>query len=161
MSYCVGLGYDIHRLKKGRSLFLGGIKIDYPCGLLGHSDADVLIHAICDALLGAAGDCDIGEHFPDSDERYRNMSSRIIAKKVIQILKRNKFKICNIDSIVVAERPRLSIYKEAIRVSLAEIFELPRSKVLVKAKTNEGLGKVGQGKAIAAYAVVLLSKEAK
>jgi len=156
MNYRVGLGYDIHRLKSGRPLFLAGVRIPFKQGLLGHSDADVLLHAVCDALLGAAGLGDIGDHFPDSDIRYKNTASSYFAKKIFEILKRDGFKICYIDTVIIMERPKLASFKEAIRKSLANIFSLQPNQVSVKAKTNEGLGPVGQSKAIAAYAVVLL-----
>jgi 2-C-methyl-D-erythritol 2,4-cyclodiphosphate synthase len=151
-----GIGYDIHRLVAGRKLLLGGVHIPYPKGLKGHSDGDALLHAIVDAALGAMGEGDIGEHFSDSDPKYRNADSALFAMKVIKLLKQNKLKISSIDSTIIAEAPKLSGYKEKIRNSVAKIFSVPASKVNVKAKTNEGLGEIGQKKAIACFAVVAL-----
>lgn len=154
----VGIGYDIHRLVEGRALFLGGVKIPYRKGLSGHSDADVLLHAVCDALLGAAALGDIGEHFPDTDPAYRDIRSTQILKEVALLLKKHKFTISNIDTVVITEEPKLSSFKCAIRESIARILKIGVVRVAVKAKTNEGLGDLGAKKAIAAYAVALISK---
>lgn len=149
----IGIGYDIHALEKGRPLILGGVRIPHSKGLSGHSDGDVLFHAIVDALLGAAGEGDIGGHFPSQDPRYKGADSRFFMKKAKEILKRRRFKIVNIDSVVLAEAPNLGPYKEKLRSSIAAALGAPVSGVSVKAKTNEGFGAVGRKQAIACYAV--------
>jgi len=154
----IGIGYDVHRLVKGRKLFLGGVQIPYHKGLLGHSDADVLIHAICDALLGAAGCGDIGMHFPDSDSKYKDISSIKLLKNVVARLKKLHYSINNIDAIIVAERPSLSTLKAKISKNIAKELKIPARKVSVKATSHEGLGPIGKGQAISAYAVVLINK---
>ncbi len=154
----IGIGYDVHRLHKGRKLFLGGINIPYPKGLLGHSDADVLLHAICDALLGAAAEKDIGTHFPSSDSAYKGISSVKLLEKVHSVLKKLKYSICNIDTVIVAERPKVSRFKAAMAKQIARVLKLSARQVSVKATTTEGLGVIGRGQAIAAYAVALLKK---
>lgn len=156
MKYKVGIGYDIHRLVAGRKLFIAGLAIPHTKGLLGYSDADVLLHAICDALLGACGCADIGEHFPDTDPKYKNISSIKLLKKILESIIKKKNKICNVDTVVIAEEPNLSAYKELMRQSLAKILNIKNDCVNIKAKTNEGLGCIGRKNAIAAYAVVLL-----
>ena len=153
-----GIGYDIHLLVSGRKLLLGGVPIPYSKGLKGHSDGDVLLHAIVDAALGAMGEGDIGDHFSDQDARYKNADSRIFIGKVATLLKSKKLKISMIDSTIIAEAPKLTQYKEAIKRSVAQMFGVPVSKVNIKAKTNEGLGAIGQKKAIACFAVVSLIK---
>lgn len=159
MDYRVGIGYDIHRLVEGRKLFIGGIEIPYIKGLLGHSDADVLLHAICDALLGAVAEGDIGEHFPDSDPKYHNISSVELLKKVADLIKNKGFKINNLDGIVIAQEPLLSPFKKQIREGIASTLKIQESCVNIKAETNAGLGEVGRKEAIASYAVALLVKE--
>lgn len=154
----IGIGYDVHRLVKGRKLFLGGVQIPYHKGLLGHSDADVLIHAICDALLGAAGCGDIGMHFPDSDSKYKDISSIKLLKNVVARLKKLHYSINNIDAIIVAERPSLSTLKAKISKNIAKELKIPARKVSVKATSHEGLGPIGKGQAISAYAVALINK---
>lgn len=156
----VGIGYDIHRLVEGRKLFIGGVEIPYVRGLLGHSDADVLLHAICDALLGAAAAGDIGERFPDTDERYLNISSAALLQETAALIRQKGFRISQIDSIVIAQEPNLSPFKKQMREKIAAIAGLDRESVSVKAKTNEGLGELGRKEAIAAYAVAALSTEA-
>jgi len=158
MQHRIGLGYDIHRLVGGRKLLLGGVLLPYKEGLLGHSDADVLLHAVTDALLGAAGGPDIGELFPDTDSKYRGISSTKLLEKAVVLIKKKGYGINNIDTVVVAEAPRLSPFKKAIRQSLAKILEIPQARVNLKSKTNEGLGSIGKRKAIAAYALVMLTK---
>jgi len=150
----IGLGYDIHRLVAGRRLFLGGIKIPYGKGLLGHSDADVLIHAICDALLGAVGAGDIGEHFPDTDAKYKGISSVKLLKEVAGILGKKGFCVGNVDAVVVTEEPRLLRFKDSMRKSISTALKIKKDLVNVKAKTNEGLGEIGRKEAIASYAAV-------
>ena len=152
----VGLGYDIHRLKKGRKLVLGGITIPFKSGLLGYSDADVLIHSVIDSLLGAISAGDIGKHFPVGDTRYKDISSVVLLKTIASLLKKNKIRIGNIDSIIVAEKPRLSGYTASMEKKLASALGIPKTRICVKAKTAEGLGDVGKGRAIEAYAVCLL-----
>lgn len=152
----IGIGYDIHRLRKGRKLILGGTEIPYSKGLLGHSDADVLLHAISDALLGASNLGDIGQHFPDTDPKYKNISSRIILKKVYQLIRKKGYKIENIDSVIIAEEPKLAPYIPQMKKNIAKILEITDEKVSIKAKTNEKLGYLGKKQAIAAQAVVLL-----
>ncbi|MGA2775682.1 MAG: 2-C-methyl-D-erythritol 2,4-cyclodiphosphate synthase [Candidatus Omnitrophota bacterium] len=159
MEYRIGIGYDIHRLVEGRRLLLGGVEIPYIKGLLGHSDADVLIHAISDALLGAMGEPDIGEHFPDTDPKYLGISSVELLKKVLDILKSKKYRICNIDAVLVAQEPTLVPFKAQIRKKLSEILKIKENCLNVKAKTNEGLGEMGNKEAIACYANALLLKE--
>jgi len=156
----VGIGYDIHRLAENRKLFIGGVEMPYAKGLLGHSDADVLLHAICDALLGAMGEGDIGEHFPDTDPRYYNISSMELLKAVDALVKSKGFSINNIDAIVIAQEPVLSPFKKQMSENIAGVLNLNRDSVNVKAKTNEGLGELGRKEAISAYAQVSLIRPA-
>ena len=150
----VGIGYDIHRLVPGRKLLLGGVEIPHATGLLGHSDGDVLLHAVTDALLGAAGLGDIGRLFPDTDPKVKGISSEVMLAKALELL-RGKWTIENVDVTVVAEAPRLSPHHEAIRSKVAALVGCPR--VSIKAKTNEGLGYIGNKEAIACYAVAQLN----
>lgn len=152
----VGFGYDIHKLVEGRKLILGGVEIPHRLGLLGHSDGDVLIHSIIDALLGALSLGDIGEYFPDNDEKYKDISSTILLKEVAKILKRKKVKISNIDITIIIERPKLTDYKKEIKKSIARILEINKDKINIKAKTNEKIGNIGKEKAIVSFAVVCL-----
>ena len=154
----VGIGYDVHRLEKGYSLIIGGVRIPFERGLKGHSDADVLVHAICDAILGALALGDIGEHFPDSDERYERISSLVLLSKVNEKIKSSGYRVENVDSIVVAQKPKLSPYKFQMRKNIAEVLEIPVDRVSVKATTTEKLGFEGRGEGISAQAVVLLRK---
>jgi 2-C-methyl-D-erythritol 2,4-cyclodiphosphate synthase len=156
--YQAGIGYDIHRLVKGRKLFLGGVRIPYPKGLSGHSDADVLLHAICDALLGGMGLSDIGEHFPNTDIKYRGIRSTELLKKVTQLMKKNGFSIVNLDTTVVAQAPRISLRRLEIQKNIARILHLKPKAVNLKATTAEGLGDIGKNKAIAAWCVALLRR---
>lgn len=153
MSYRIGIGYDIHKLVKGRKLILGGVNIPFKKGLLGHSDADVLTHAICDALLGAAGLGNIGEHFPNTEKEYKNISSMVLLGKVKLMLKQNGLKIGNIDSTVIAELPKIGPHKNKMRQSISSILEIEKSNINIKATTNEGISDLGKTKAIAAFAV--------
>ena len=150
----VGFGYDIHPLVTGRPLILGGVNIPFEKGLDGHSDADVLCHAVTDALLGAAALGDIGEHFPDTDPAYKNARSIDLLGRVVAKLHEAGYAIGNVDSTVVAEAPRLLPYKEKIHTTIASALTIDKQKVSVKAKTQEGFGPVGRGEAVAAYAVV-------
>lgn len=152
----IGMGYDVHRLTEGRDLILGGVKIPYEKGLLGHSDADVLLHAVMDALLGAAALGDIGQHFPDTDEAYRGISSLELLKRVGELLEEHLFWIGNIDATVIAQRPKLAPYREQMRKNIAEALQIPVSRVSVKATTEEGLGFTGTGEGIASHSAVLL-----
>jgi 2-C-methyl-D-erythritol 2,4-cyclodiphosphate synthase len=162
MEYRTGIGFDIHRLVAGRKLFLGGVEIPYIHGLLGHTDADVLLHAICDALLGAVGEGDIGEHFPDTDPRYAGIASAELLKATYNLVKTKNFLIVNLDTIVIAQEPILLPFKKQMQQKIAQILNIQEDIVNVKAKTNEGLGEIGKKEAIAAYVVVsLVSKEAK
>ncbi len=153
----IGTGYDVHRLTEDRKLILGGVDITYEKGLLGHSDADVLLHAIMDALLGAAALGDIGKHFPDSDERYKGISSILLLREVGRLLEENNYIIENIDSTIIAQRPKLATYISDMRQNIAKALGLEISQVNVKATTEEGLGFTGAGEGIAASAVCLLS----
>jgi len=158
MDYKVGIGYDIHKLVEGRKLILGGLEIPYSKGLLGHSDADVLLHAICDALLGAIGEPDIGEQFPDTDPKYKGASSVELLKKVLGLVNKKGFLVNNIDSIVIAQEPPLSAHKSKIQKNVASILGIDEDNVSIKAKTNEGLGQIGAGSAIASYAIASLMR---
>jgi 2-C-methyl-D-erythritol 2,4-cyclodiphosphate synthase len=150
----VGIGYDCHRLVAGRRLVLGGVEIPYELGLDGHSDADVLAHAVIDALLGGAGLGDIGEHFPDSDERYRDADSIALLETVVTTVVAGGFEIVNVDCTVVMEAPKLGPHREAIREALARALGLAQTRVNVKATTGESMGFVGRGEGVAALAVV-------
>ena len=152
----IGNGYDVHRLVKGRRLVLGGVDISHDKGLDGHSDADVLVHAMMDALLGAAALGDIGKHFPDSDERYRGISSMQLLAHVERLLRDRGYRIGNIDSIVAAQQPKLASYIEKMRQNVAECLRLPIDPVSVKATTTERLGFEGREEGISAYAVCTL-----
>jgi 2-C-methyl-D-erythritol 2,4-cyclodiphosphate synthase len=152
----IGTGYDIHRLVEGRKLVLGGVEIPFEKGLLGHSDSDVLTHAICDALLGAAALGDIGTHFPDNDPRWAGASSLDFLARVVELVTEKGYRVANVDSTVMAERPRLMPYVQTMREKLASALQIDVDQVNIKAKTNEGLESVGRGEAMAAQAVVLL-----
>ena len=152
----IGTGYDIHRLVEGRKLVLGGVGIPFEKGLLGHSDSDVLTHAICDALLGAAALGDIGTHFPDSDPRWAGVSSLEFLAHVVELVSQKGYRVANVDATVMAERPKLMPYVQAMRERLASVVQIDVDQVNIKAKTNEGLESVGRVEAMAAQAVVLL-----
>ncbi|MDD3905962.1 MAG: 2-C-methyl-D-erythritol 2,4-cyclodiphosphate synthase [Candidatus Omnitrophica bacterium] len=154
----IGFGYDIHRLVDDRKLVLGGVEIPYIKGLLGHSDADVLLHAIADAILGAVALGDIGEHFPDTDPRYKGIQSKELIKKVVAIIREKGYAIKNVDSVVLAEEPKIGPFKEKMLSELSAMLGVTRESVSIKATTNEGVGSIGRGDAIAAYAVVLLEE---
>lgn len=154
----IGHGYDVHRLVEGRKLILGGVEVPFEKGLLGHSDADVLAHAVMDAVLGAAALGDIGKHFPDTDPEYSGADSLKLARRVAEILHENGWKIENIDSTILCQRPKLAAYIPAMREKLAEAFGLPVEAVSVKATTEEHLGFTGEGLGIAAHAVALIEK---
>ena len=154
----IGFGYDAHQLIFGRELWLGGIKIDYELGLYGHSDADVLIHAICDALLGAAGLRDIGYYFPDNNADFKNIDSKILLEKTIQLVRNEGFEIENIDSTICAEKPKINPFIDQMKIKLAEVLQILPKNIGIKATTTEKLGFVGREEGMAAYAVVLLNK---
>ena len=156
----IGQGYDVHRLVEGRRLIIGGVDIPYEKGLLGHSDADVLLHAVMDALLGAAALGDIGQHFPDSDERFKGISSIALLKEVGKILQENGYMIENIDSTVIAQRPKLLPYRPQMAENIAAALGIEKEQVSVKATTEEGLGFTGTGEGISAQAIALLSSVA-
>jgi 2-C-methyl-D-erythritol 2,4-cyclodiphosphate synthase len=154
----IGTGYDVHRLSGGRKLIIGGVEIPSDKGLLGHSDADVLLHAICDSLLGAAGLGDIGRHFPDTSPKYKDMSSLLLLAEVRRLLSEAGFRVNNIDATIVAERPRMSPHIPAMVANIAAAVSVDRTLVNVKATTTEGLGFTGRGEGMAAYAVCTIKK---
>lgn len=158
LPYRIGIGYDIHKLVEGRDLIIGGIKIPFEKGLLGHSDADVLIHAIIDALLGALALQDIGTLFPDTDEKYKNADSTLLLKEVLNLVKEKGYKIGNLDSNIIAQAPKMMPHIPAIKEKLSEILELEKENISVKAKTKEKLDAVGEKLAIETNAVVMLYK---
>lgn len=155
----VGIGYDVHRLIEGRKLILGGVEIPYLKGLDGYSDADVLIHALCDALLGAVGAGDIGELFPNNDPTYQGISSLKLLLEVASLISKRGYSILNVDATIVAQEPRLSPFKEKMRESIAKVLNIEEGDVNIKATTPKGLGDLGRGEAIAAYAVVSINKK--
>jgi len=159
MEYRVGLGYDVHRFVKGRKLFLGGVQVPYPQGLEGHSDADVVLHAVCDAILGALGKGDIGEHFPNTDQRYKDISSLKLLEMVQGYVKTAGFAVQNIDAVVIAQEPAIKDYKMRMQEQIGRVLDLPAQRVNIKATTNEGLGFIGRTEGIAAQASVLLIKK--
>ena len=159
MQQKIGIGYDIHRFVEGRKLFLGGVEIPYPKGLQGHSDADVVLHALCDALLGALGKGDIGELFPDTDQQYKNISSLILLKKVYELIQKEGYSVNNVDTVIQAEEPNLKDYKSQMRFHIAYALALNETDVNIKATTQERLGAIGKVQGIAAFACVLLTKE--
>jgi 2-C-methyl-D-erythritol 2,4-cyclodiphosphate synthase len=152
----IGHGFDVHRFRRGRRLMLGGVEIPHALGLWGHSDADVLLHALINALLGALGEGDIGTHFPDSDPRYKGIASTKLLAKVVGIMRRKKHRLINADVTLIAQRPKLSPYYAAMRKSVAQQLGIAESRISIKATTTEKLGALGQGKGMAATAVVLL-----
>ena len=154
----IGMGYDVHRLVKGRNLVLGGVAIPFEKGLLGHSDADVLVHAVCDALLGAAGLGDIGIHFPDTDPKFKDISSIKILSKTIEMLNVKGFRVINLDATIMAEAPKLSPYKGEMQKNIARVIEIEPECVNVKATTLETLGMIGRGEGMAACCVALIEQ---
>src|ERR1044071_3521778 len=152
----IGQGFDMHRFARGRKLVLGGVEIPHRLGLSGHSDADVLLHALVNALLGAIGEGDIGSHFPDSDPRYKGIASTKLLAQVSGLVKRRKFKLVNADMTLIAQEPKLSPYYSAMRRNVANVLAVQPARISIKAATTEKLGPIGRGKGIAAMAVVLL-----
>lgn len=159
MNIRVGFGFDVHRLVPGRDLWLGGIKIEHSLGLLGHSDADVLIHAICDALLGAANMRDIGYHFPDTSADTLNVDSKILLRKTVDLIATKGYTVGNIDATVCAEWPKINPHVDAMKACLAEVMGVDEDDISIKATTTEKLGYTGREEGISAYAVALISKE--
>lgn len=158
MTRC-GIGYDAHRLVAGRKLILGGVEIPHSVGLDGHSDADVLSHAIADALLGAIGENDIGHHFPNTDETIRGISSIAILERVTHVLRKTKARPVNVDATLIAEAPKIAPYIDAMRENIARVLHLERGRISIKATTNEGLGTIGRGEGMAAMAVVSVEQD--
>lgn len=159
MNIRIGFGYDMHRLQEGRELWIGGVKIDYPKGLYGHSDADVLIHAICDGLLGATNLRDIGHNFPDNDDDYKDIDSKILLARTVALLHGKGFTIGNIDATICAEEPKLNPYIPEIQKKMSSILDIELDNVSIKATTSERMGFVGRKEGITAYAVVLIQKQ--
>lgn len=158
MKIRVGFGFDVHRQAEGRELWIGGVKLPHTKGLLGHSDADVLLHAICDALLGAANLRDIGFHFPDTANEYKNIDSKILLKKAFDVLKKEGYQVGNIDATIVAERPKINPHVPAMQKVIAEILEIDENDISIKATTSEKMGYVGREEGMTAYAVALIQK---
>jgi 2-C-methyl-D-erythritol 2,4-cyclodiphosphate synthase len=152
----IGCGYDVHPLGAGRKLILGGIEIPHDKGLLGHSDSDVLVHAVCDALLGAMGEGDLGRHFPSSDQKYKGISSLKLLEEVVGKLKRKRYRIVNVDTIIVAQAPRLSTFLAAMQKRMADVLDIDPDLVNVKVKSGEGLDAVGREEGMTAHAVCLI-----
>jgi 2-C-methyl-D-erythritol 2,4-cyclodiphosphate synthase len=159
MNLRVGIGYDVHRLGEGLPFFLGGVKIPHSKGAIGHSDADVLIHAICDALLGAANLGDIGIHFPDNSEEFKGIDSKILLKRTHDLIRKKNYRIVNIDSVVMLEKPKIRGFVQIMQTTLAKVLEIEPDQVSVKATTTEGMSFVGKEKGVAAQAIVLISSD--
>jgi len=151
-----GIGYDIHRVEKGSGLYIGGVKVASDLGCVAHSDGDVLIHALIDSLLGAAGEADIGEMFPDSDPAYKDISSAVLLKETLELLKKKQIEIVNIDCVLIAQRPRISPFKDAIKKHVSTLLDIPVEDFNVKAKTRELLDSVGRGEGIECYCISML-----
>ena len=158
MNYRIGFGYDVHQLVSGRDFWLGGIKIPFEKGGLGHSDADVLIHVICDALLGAANLGDIGKYFPDNSDEFKDIDSKILLKRVMQLVRENKYEIVNIDSTICLQLPKLSPHIEKMKLELSNCMDIDINDLSIKATTTEKLGFVGSGAGVSAYATVMINK---
>jgi 2-C-methyl-D-erythritol 2,4-cyclodiphosphate synthase len=158
-AFRIGIGYDVHRFAEGRKLFLGGIEIPHTHGLDGHSDADVVLHAICDALLGAVGQGDIGEHFPPSETKFKGIASSILLKKVNEIVGAAGYRVGNVDVAILAEEPHLKEYKAKMRMQIALTLAIDELSVNIKATTNEGMGFIGKKEGIAAYATALVVRK--
>ena len=156
MNYRIGFGIDFHQLVEGRDLWIGGVKIPFAKGAMGHSDADVLLHAICDALLGALALGDIGKHFPNTDDTYKNIDSKILLEKTFALVSEKKYAVVNVDTTVCLEQPRLMQYADAMRAIISNILQITIDDVSIKATTTEKMGFIGKGEGLAAYATVLL-----
>ncbi len=157
----IGIGYDIHPLGRGRKLILGGVEIPYAQGLVGHSDADALVHAVCDALLGAMGEGDLGKHYPSSDPRFKNISSLRLLEDIAGLLGKKGFRLVNLDTVIIAQAPRLSPYLADMQARIAEVLKVEREVVNIKVKSGEGLDAIGREEAIAAQAVCLIEPVGK
>ena len=153
----IGFGYDVHALTQGRELWLGGIRLEHPYGLMGHSDADVLIHAICDALLGAANMRDIGYHFPDTSDKYKNIDSKVLLRDTMHLLREAGYELGNIDATIAAEQPKLNPHIPEMQKTLAEVMSVPVNDISIKATTTEKLGFTGRREGISAYVVALIN----
>lgn len=159
MKIRVGYGYDVHRLAENRDFWMGGVKIEHHLGLLGHSDADVLIHAICDAILGAANMRDIGFHFPDTDPKYKGADSKVLLQRTIELIATKGYRVGNVDCTICAERPKINPHVEAMRQCLAPLMQVDEDAISIKATTSERMGFVGREEGIAAYCVALIEKD--
>jgi 2-C-methyl-D-erythritol 2,4-cyclodiphosphate synthase len=157
MNCRIGQGYDVHRLVEGRKMILGGVEIPFDKGILGHSDADVLLHAICDAMLGALALGDIGKYFPDTDPQFKNVSSVQLLSKVNQLVQSKNYHVVNIDSTVVLQKPKIASYIDAMKSHIAKTLSISPDEISIKATTSEGMGFTGTGEGVAAYAIVLLA----
>ena len=156
MNFKIGHGYDVHRLESNRKFTIGGIEIDHHKGVTGHSDADVVIHALCDAMLGALSLDDIGSHFPDTDKKYKNIDSKILLGKVIELCKKNGYQLSNADITILLQEPKISKYKTKMIKVLSEVLNIDNSEISVKATTTEGLGFIGREEGVAAHCVVIM-----
>ncbi len=154
----IGIGYDIHRLVEERKLFLAGVEIPYVKGLIGYSDGDVILHAIADAILGALSLGDIGQHFPNTDPKFKDIASGEILKKAVEMVAKHNHSISNVDTMIIAEEPKIHPFREKMIESLAKLLNMDKGRINIKATTNEGVGAIGRGDAIAAYAVVMLKE---
>jgi 2-C-methyl-D-erythritol 2,4-cyclodiphosphate synthase len=161
LAYRIGFGYDIHKLVKGRELYLGGTRIPYPAGLLGHSDGDALVHAVIDALLGAMGDADIGRLFPDTDPDYGGIRSVELLRRVMLRMKRKRLAIVHLDTVIVARAPKMAPHADSMKAVLCPVLGITKGSFGIKAKTNDGLGLVGRGKAVACWAAALIQSRPK
>ena len=157
-NFRIGHGYDVHKLEEGKKFIIGGIEIDHEKGAVGHSDADVVIHVICDALLGALSLGDIGKHFPDTDNKYKGIDSKILLQKVMKLVKEEKYQISNVDVTILLQKPKLRNYIDSMRDTLSNIMEINKSQISVKATTTEGLGFVGREEGVAAHCVCILKQ---
>ena len=157
-NFRIGHGYDVHKLEEGKKFIIGGIEIDHDKGAVGHSDADVVIHVICDALLGALSLGDIGKHFPDTDNKYKGIDSKILLQKVMQLVKEEKYQISNVDVTILLQKPKLRNYIDSMRDTLSNIMEINKSQISVKATTTEVLGFVGREEGVAAHCVCILKQ---
>jgi 2-C-methyl-D-erythritol 2,4-cyclodiphosphate synthase len=158
MKFKIGFGYDVHQLQEGRELWLGGVKLEHSKGALGHSDADVILHAICDAILGALNAGDIGKHFPDTDKQFKNIDSKILLQKVYEVMTSKGFRIGNLDCSLTLERPKIAPHISKMQTCIAEILQTEIENISIKATTSEKMGFVGREEGVCAYAVVLLEK---
>ena len=158
MKYRIGFGIDFHQLVEGRDLWIGGVKIPFAKGAIGHSDADVLLHAICDAMLGAISLGDIGKHFPNTDESYKNIDSKVLLERTYQLIREKEYQVINVDTSVCLEQPKISPYADAMRAIISNILHIEIDDVSIKATTTEKMGFIGKGEGLAAYATVLLGR---